>query len=341
MIRSEEVENEGVARATLFAFQKKFVKSHVPLAGVMATLARTFLLVILLSLFFLSPKSANAQAVTFTPVNNMQFPNESAAGTYYVNCNQTGAAAFDINWPTYTTGPANTIAFVASAYLTNVGGDQLTFSINNNGNGNYNFGEYKVTETGAETAFNPSAGINSTAQAATHIDYFLVGGAVTVPTNYVVGTYTGQVTVTVTVTYNSKQCITNFTYYVSVTLTGSVSLSANGTLNFNPAIAGTTPTLSAKATGAPTFTATGTRSTSTVTYSTTLSLTGPGTALTFTPSLYGSATNSQSGSQLITSGKGLGGTGYFYFWLGGSLGAIPAGQLPGAYSGTFVLRLTY
>ena len=138
---------------------------------------------------------------------------------------------------------------------------------------------------------------------------------------------------------------------VSTTVIQGITLTVSGTLNFGTVVAGTTPAaLSANTNGsAPLFTATANGATSlTVTYGATVSLTGPGTALTFTPSVVGansssnqsSATSVASGSTVTTSGS-TGSAGHYYFWLGGSLAAIPAAQAPGSYSGSFTLTVNY
>lgn len=138
---------------------------------------------------------------------------------------------------------------------------------------------------------------------------------------------------------------------VSATVIQGITLTVSGTLNFGTVVAGTTPAaLSANTNGsAPLFTATANGATSlTVTYGATVSLTGPGTALTFTPSVVGansssnqsSATSVASGSTVTTSGS-TGSAGHYYFWLGGSLAAIPAAQTPGTYSGSFTLTVNY
>ena len=138
---------------------------------------------------------------------------------------------------------------------------------------------------------------------------------------------------------------------VTATVIQGLTLAATGTLGFGTVVAGTTPAaLSAQTNGsAPMFTATGDGGhVLTVTYLATASLTGPGTALTFTPSVYGDASSgNQSGSTPVASGSivhltgSTGSAGNYYFWLGGALSAIPSSQTPGAYSGTFTLNVSY
>ncbi len=138
---------------------------------------------------------------------------------------------------------------------------------------------------------------------------------------------------------------------VTATVIQGLTLTATGTLGFGTVVAGTTPALlSAQTNGsAPMFTATGDGGhVLTVTYLATASLTGPGTALTFTPSVYGDVSSgNQSGSTTVASGSTVhltgstGSAGNYYFWLGGALSAIPSSQTPGSYTGTFTLSVNY
>ena len=138
---------------------------------------------------------------------------------------------------------------------------------------------------------------------------------------------------------------------VSAAVIKGLTLSVSpATLGFGTVVAGTTPTaLSAQTNGsAPMFTLTGDGGHAvTVTY-TTASLTGPGPALTFTPSVYGdqssanqaTSTNVTSGSTVTLTGTSPA-AGNYYFWLGGDLGAISPTQTAGSYSGTFTFNVAY
>jgi len=138
---------------------------------------------------------------------------------------------------------------------------------------------------------------------------------------------------------------------VNASVIQGITLAVSGTLNFNNAVAGTTPNAinPNTATGIPLYTATANGgSILTVSWSTPLSLTGPGTALSYTPSLVGSqSSGSQSTASSVTNGGTVtisgssGSAGNYYFWVGGSLAAIPSGQTPGSYSGTFTLTVHY
>ncbi len=129
-----------------------------------------------------------------------------------------------------------------------------------------------------------------------------------------------------------------------------LTISATGNLNFGTIVAGTTPAaLDAQTnSSAPLISVTGNGGSQiTVTFGT-ASLTGPGSAITFTPSVYGanSSANQSSSSEVLNNGTvNLSGTsgspGNFYFWLGGSLSAIPQAQTPGNYSGNWTITVNY
>lgn len=138
---------------------------------------------------------------------------------------------------------------------------------------------------------------------------------------------------------------------VSSTVIQGITISTTGTLAFGTIVAGTTPAaLSANTNGsAPKVTVTANGGTViTVTYPASVALTGPGTDLTLTPTVVGStntsgqatATSVTSGTTVTTSGT-TGTAGNYYFWLGGSLAALPSAQTPGAYTGTVTLSVNY
>lgn len=130
----------------------------------------------------------------------------------------------------------------------------------------------------------------------------------------------------------------------------AVGILESGTLDFGNIAVNSTPTPinPNTAAGVPLFTVTGAPSAQVYfTFGSSLSLTGPGTALTFTPNLVGSnVTGDQSGATTVNSGNTnlvhLDATnGNYFVWLGGSVATIPVGQTVGAYSGTFTLTVTY
>lgn len=137
---------------------------------------------------------------------------------------------------------------------------------------------------------------------------------------------------------------------VNAAVIQGLTISASGALDFGNIVAGTTPTaLDAQTNGsAPEITVTGNGNTAiTVTFST-ATLSGPGSDITFTPSVYGAAlsTSQSSSTQVLNNGSvTLNGTsgsaGNYYFWLGGSLSAVPAGQTPGTYTGHWTITVNY
>jgi len=286
---------------------------------------------------------ASAQTPTITWIRDLSFGTISTAGTTTIAYNNAAASEFVIQFPAYSQSPNAAITFILPTYLTDSYGDHLPISFGAT-SGAYHVG---TNSTNGATTFDPDNGVNGTVSAAAHSDYFWIGGILTVGAGYSAAVYTGIITATVTVTVNGQQYTANQTINITATLQGTISLSATGALGFGTIVAGTTPaSLSAQTNpSAPLFTVTAPRrSRITVTFSTT-SLTGNGNPLTFTPSVYGSTTSTnQSGSTAVTSGSSvtLGGTNtHYYYWLGGALGAVPSGQAPGSYSGTFVLRVSY
>ena len=147
--------------------------------------------------------------------------------------------------------------------------------------------------------------------------------------------------------------------------TGSVPLAAtviqglttaiSGQCNFGTIVAGTTPNALSAQTGTvgsssgniAEITVTGNGGNQVNISFGTQNLTGTGNAITFTPSVYGNSSNTQTGASQITTAtsKNLSGAtgsaGNYYFWIGGSLSALPANQAPGTYSGTWTLTVSY
>ncbi|HUI29950.1 MAG TPA: DUF4402 domain-containing protein [Candidatus Acidoferrales bacterium] len=283
---------------------------------------------------------ASAQNPSITLTRNLSF-GTNITGTATIAYNSANAAVFAVQFPNYTGAPTASFTFILPADLTDGYGDNLPISFAANSAAYH----VNVNSTTGATTFNPNNGLDGNLGTAAHIDYFWLGGTITPGNNYTAASYMGTITVQVTVTVGTQQYTASQIINVTASLSGNVSLSASGTLNFSPIVAGTTPpSLGAQAVGAPTFTATGFRNRSTVSFPATATLNdGNGHTLTFTASLYGSSTNNQAGSHAITSGSTLGSTtgGTFYFWLGGSLGSVPIGQVAGTYSGTFAIRMTY
>ena len=284
--------------------------------------------------------SAMAQDPAVTILRDLSFGSITTSTTIaYTNA---AAAAFQVQFPTYSQAGTVSFTFILPINLTDIAGNSLPISFATNSAAYH----VDVNSTTGATAFDPNAGLSGTLGQTAHTDYFWLGGTVTPPRNYTASTYSGIVTVSVNVTIGTQNYSATGIITVTAKLLGNVSLSATGSLDFGFIVAGTTPpSVSALAGGAPQFIATGVRNNrSIVTFSSTTTLNDiNGNTLTFNPSVYGSGTNNQTGSLSITSGSTLN-TGKntnhnYYFWLGGSLNAVPGGQPPGSYSGAFVLSV--
>lgn len=153
-----------------------------------------------------------------------------------------------------------------------------------------------------------------------------------------------------TVGITMAQSPVNQTVDINAAIIQGLTLSVTGgPLNLGTLIAGTTPAAVDAHSGPVQFTLTGNgTSTVTVQYSA-VTLNGPsGATLTFTPTIDGDASSANQGTSASVANNStvvLGGSNYsaqnYYFWLGGSLGAIGSSQTPGAYTGTFTLTVHY
>jgi hypothetical protein len=297
--------------------------------------------VLSLLLLFLS-NSASAQTPTMTLLNTGLAFGSNITRTKTIAYTNSNSAAFEVQFTNDVNAMAS-MTFILPTNLQDASGDNLPVSFASN-SAAYNV---RTNSTHGATAFDPSTGvINAAENPGAHNIYFWLGGTVTPGSNYVAATYSGVVTASAVVTVGANQYSASLDIPVTATLQGNVSLSATGTLAFGQIVAGTTPaSLSALTTGAPEFIATSsTRSHNyTITYSSTQLSDGVGDALTFVPSLYGSAVNSQTGAASVASGStvSIGKKGNYYFWLGGSLGTIPVSQPAGKYTGAFVVSITY
>lgn len=305
------------------------------MSGMKRPVQTVFLLMLVLSV-----NRAMAQNPALTILRDLSFGSTTTTKT--IAYNNAAAAAFQVAFPNYSQQGSVSFTFILPTNLTDAAGDNLPISFSANSAAYH----VDVNSTSGATAFDPNNGLSGTLGQAAHTDYFWLGGTVTPGRRFTASDYSGIITVSVNVTVGTQYYSATETITVTATLLGNVSLSATGSLDFGFVVAGTTPpSLSALAGGAPQFIATGVRNNRSIaTFSSTTTLNdGYGNTLTFTPSVYGSGTNNQAGSHPITSGSTLN-TGNntnhnYYFWLGGSLNAVPAGQPPGSYSGTFVLTV--
>jgi Domain of unknown function (DUF4402) len=184
---------------------------------------------------------------------------------------------------------------------------------------------------------------------ASYYAYIYTYGSLNLTSTHASGLYTG--TFTVTASYNAggnpsrSSAVT-----VSSTVIQGLTMSTSGPLNYGTVVAGTTPNVISPQTSgsAVTITASGNGGQGvTITYPATVTLSSGTSNVTFVPNLSGYPSNSQSSSTSKPSGTSVnlsgttGNPGSYYFWLGGSLNAIPMGNPPGNYSGTFTLSATY
>lgn len=291
---------------------------------------------------------ANAQNPTITVLQDLSF-GTNVTRTTTIAYNSSAAAKFAVQFPTYSQQGNVSITFILPANLTDAAGDNLPISFSGN-SAAYNVG---TNSTHGAISFDPNYGLSGTLGQNSHTDYFWLGGTVTPGYNYTASTYVGTITVSVIVTVGTNQYTADETITVTATLVGNVSLSATGSLNFGTIIAGTTPpSIVAQSGSAAAITASvrgGGGRQITVDYPGTTSLNGSsGLPLTFTPSVYGTnVSGDQAGATVVTSGSSvtLSGshrqTGYYYFWVGGALDAVPANQVPGNYVGNFWITVTY
>lgn len=149
---------------------------------------------------------------------------------------------------------------------------------------------------------------------------------------------------------SEAQTSANANVTVTATVIQGLTIAVTGgPLDFGNIVAGTTPAPINAQSSSVLFTVTGNGSSQvTVTYSG-VSLNGPsGATLNFTPSVYGSSSQSgQSTSTEVTSGSTVnlsgatGSGGNYYLWLGGNLGSVPTSQTTGSYTGTFTVTVSY
>lgn len=179
--------------------------------------------------------------------------------------------------------------------------------------------------------------------------YVYIYGSINLTSVVPSGTYTG--TLTVTASYNAGGNPNRSTAVtVQSTVIQGLTLSASSSLNYGTVVAGTVPNIIVpqSSANAVAITTTGNGGQAvTITYPSTVTLSSLTSSVTFVPNLSGYASNNQLSSTSKPSGTvvNLSGTtgsaGHYYFWLGGSLNAIPMSNPPGNYSGTFTLSATY
>jgi len=165
-------------------------------------------------------------------------------------------------------------------------------------------------------------------------------------------------TVLASVEMSFAQSNANQTVPLGATVIQGITTSVSGQENFGTIVAGTTPnsliatsgTVGSAAGDIAEVTITGNGAqTITVSYDATDNLIKSGaTNIAYTPSVYGSSSSSnQSSATAVTSGGTVtlsgttGSAGNYYFWVGGSLSALPANQTPGTYAGSWTITVHY
>lgn len=310
---------------------------------------------ILFPMLFIIVPIADAQSPTITVFSNLTFGMSLGNATNTVAPADPGAASFEIQVPGFsmsTKGSASIQVSISVPY-------SLTSGKKNSMNVTYsaNSGAWNTTNSfSGVTFFSPSSGLSQTLYADTPLDlYVWIGGTATPGGTWqAAGDYTGSISVSVLVTVTDKgktKYTASQTIPVSATVIQGLSMTASGALDFGQIVAGTTPpAILAQSGFAPKITAAGGGGENvTVTYSSRVPMNDSyGDSLIFTPSVYGSdVSTNQSGasavlsqSQVTLSGTS-GATGYYYFWLGGSIAPVPAGQSPGSYTGNFTITVNY
>ena len=179
--------------------------------------------------------------------------------------------------------------------------------------------------------------------------YIYLYGSLNVTSVVPAGTYSGNFTVKASYNAGGNPSRT-VTVLVNSTVIQGLTISASGPLNYGTVVAGTVPNIiSPQSSGsAVSIMATGNGGQAvTVSYPSSALLYSGANSVTFVPDLSGYLTNNQASSTSKLSGSTVnlsgatGSAGYYYFWLGGSLNAIPTGLAAGNYSGTFTLSATY
>jgi hypothetical protein len=291
---------------------------------------------------------AQDSGVEFHLIDNMSFGTVATSTSITISTSDPGAGRTEckVHLPEKTPGTVSFI-FTLPGNLTS-NGNMLPISFGNN-SAAYNFSNC----ISGSTSFDPSqglSGIQAGANGKSDI-YLWIGATVSPVIGQAAGTYTGAIMVTGTLILGNGKTVTSMqTIRIRVKILPTLYLSASGTLDFGDIVAGSPPpSLSAQSDpNAPLFIAAGASGKRIyVSYHTTAPLEGEhGHTLQFRPSLYGSdrqidqssSTPVLPESNLILSG---GSTGYYYFWLGGTLGPAPKMKQSGSYKGTFTLTVCY
>lgn len=290
-----------------------------------------------------------AQNPTITLLKGLSFGMTITGATNTIAPTDPQAAEVEVDFPGYGGWfDILSVTFTLPSALTS-GGNSLTITFSTS-----SAARNTVNTVSGSTTFDPNGGYTFFVASNTPTTlYIWIGGSISPPNNQAAGDYLGNITVTATATtiFPTNTYRSSLDIPVDATIIRGLSLMSAGMLDFGLVVAGTTvPAISARSGTAPAITAAGAGGRSiTVTYSSSTSLDdGSGNSLTFYPSLYGTNVyGDQAGATTVSSGAvvnmsgGRRTTGYYYFWLGGSLDPVPAGQPPGNYAGNFVLNVAY
>ena len=315
---------------------------------------KLFQIIVLLAMATIEVPALRAQSPTITVFQGLTFGMSLGNTTNTVAPTDPTAAAFLIQVPGYTMSKyayASINVSITLPYSLTAGGSHtmnVSYSTNS--------ACWNTTNSfSGITYFGPSSGINQQIYANTPLNlYIWIGGTAAPGGSWLPsGNYTGTISVTAKVSVSKPKA--SYTASQTIPVTASViqglSLSETGSLDFGQIIAGTTPAaISAQSGSAPELTAAGSGGKSmTVSYASSIPISDMyGNTITFLPSLYGSSLSTgQAGATAVASQTAVtlsgtsGQTGYYYFWLGGSIAPVPASQPAGAYSGTFTVTVNY
>ncbi len=309
---------------------------------------------ILSAMLFVGGSIARAQSPTITVLNNLTFGMSLGNTTNTVAPSDPTAASFVIQVPGYSMSQyaySDISVSISVPYSLTSGRNSMNVSYSSN-----SAARNTTNSFSGAIYFGPSSGIYQQLYADTPLNLYVWIGGTASPggTWQASGVYTGTISISVQVTIGNKpkqKYDVSATIPVTASVIQGLSMTAVGSLDFGQIIAGTTPpAISAQSGAAPEITAAGSGGSNiTATYSSSVPMTDiSGNTLTFIPSLYGSnISTNQAGAAIVPSTSAVtlsgsaGQTGYYYFWLGGSLAPIPGGQPPGVYSGTFTLTVSY
>lgn len=134
---------------------------------------------------------------------------------------------------------------------------------------------------------------------------------------------------------------------VNLTVTAAMALNVTQSLDFGSTFQGASnvtinPITGGSNAGFATLTSAPGSQSLTVSWTNT-SLTNGSTTISWTPSVAGSATNTQTGATDLTNDGSVtaSSSGSYYIWVGGTIPSVPSAASTGAYTGTLTLTVAY